>query len=76
MNSSVNNSICELMAENGNMKALLVSLLPDLQEHVHYLGAIQNLWPARETLATLHCNETHIRKIKVFTNGFLGDFNG
>ena len=35
MNNSNNDSICELMAENGNMKRLLLEMLKDMEDKIN-----------------------------------------
>lgn len=63
----MNDAICALMEENGNMKALLLELLPDMESRV---GELRQGWPARDVLTALHRNETHVRKIREFTDRF------
>lgn len=66
--NATNDAICGLMAENGNMKALLLELLPDMESRVE---GLRQAWPGRDVLTALHRNEAHVRKIKEFTEGFV-----
>lgn len=62
-----NDAVCGLMAENGNMKAFLLELLPDMESRV---DGLRQSWPGRDVLTALHRNETHVRRIREFTAGF------
>lgn len=61
MNANTNDAICELMAENANLKALLADLLPDLECRVYSLTQV---WPGKDVLCALHRNEGYVSKIK------------
>ena len=62
-----NDEVCDLMAENGNLKQLLVEILPNLKAYqAHLIG----LWPGPEVLLICHRNETLIRKVEDATKGF------
>lgn len=65
--SAQKDAIWTLMVENGNMKALLLELLPDMESRV---AVLREAWPGRDVLTALRRNETHVRKIREFTAGF------
>lgn len=64
---STNDAVFNLMAENGNLKKLLLEILPDMEARV---DGLRKAWPGETITITLRCNEEHVRKIKEFTAGF------
>lgn len=62
-----NDSVCDLMADNGNMKRLLAEMLPDMEARV---SGMREAWPGREVLTALHRNERFVREMHEFTDGF------
>ena len=67
MSSGTNDAVCNLMAENGNMKNLLCDLPPEMESRLIGLG---NLWPCVAVNFNIHRNELLIQKIKEFTKDF------
>lgn len=62
-----NDEICDLMAENGNMKALLKEILPEMRCRVNML---RERWPRREILLDLHRCERIVEDIEEFLVDF------
>ena len=64
---STNDAVCNLMAENGNLKKLLLEILPDIESRVN---GLRKAWAGDTITMALRRNEEHVRKIKELTAGF------
>lgn len=67
MDLMMNDEICDLMAENGNMKRLLAEMLPDMESRV---AGLQIVAHGPELLSVLQRNEQFVRDIKAFIKDF------
>jgi hypothetical protein len=65
----MNEEVCDLMAENGNMKMLLNDLLPHLEARIY--GLKQSYCGGQNEISEcIRANEDMIRRAREFLHGF------
>lgn len=69
MNSTTNDSICDLMAENGGMKMLLSEMLPHIDARIN--GFKQSYFGGENEISKcLRENEDFVRRMREFLRDF------